>query len=455
MREELIRIVADRTDLSPSLVSGWLAAGAPPAPARSSAPGSAGAPAAPGPPRALALDAAARSERDFLAQCLALPGRRPRGARRDRRRDGVHVEPRAPRGRCTCATTSTRRATSLPEGDEELAALIAELAVRARARTRRPARPWRPRPSSSSSPTSTASSPPPARRAPATWPSSPAAARSSSARSTPRSTGPWRSPCPSATRTSVRIMDKESGSRTSWRQAGRSSRSPGRPASTRAPSRTGSGSTGWSRCTREKHRPRGGLIAGAVGAACRSGPARSVRSLSELGVSTGIGTALAGEVRTADGQGRPTEARIECHGVPTRWRRHVGLPAPRLDHGFAPAATRVDGGVSSAGWTTWMAVAGTDEGTAGDRGRRLVPALRLRPFLARRCSSITSTRPRRSSTCRRPASGARSQPRARRLPEVRPALCQLPCGGRGRSSLPSPAPVRWLPSGVAHWFGPG
>ena len=72
MREELIGLVADRTELAPALVASWLAQG----PARSAQTGASdgnGAsqrrPAMPQP----ALDAAGRAERAFLAQCLASP----------------------------------------------------------------------------------------------------------------------------------------------------------------------------------------------------------------------------------------------------------------------------------------------------------------------------------------------------------------------------------------------
>ena len=76
LREELVALVADRTDLGPAMVASWLAQGAGrPAAARGGAPPSGPAPerppgAAP-PPRS--LDAAARAERDFLVQCVAVP----------------------------------------------------------------------------------------------------------------------------------------------------------------------------------------------------------------------------------------------------------------------------------------------------------------------------------------------------------------------------------------------
>jgi DNA primase len=128
MREELLKLVAERTDLAPSLVSGWLASG----PGRQASPaGAASGPAVTaGPPRALALDAAARSERDFLAQCLALPaaGRAALAA--------VDVETAFTSNLARRAALHLREHLDAPgerlaEGDDELAALIAELAVRA------------------------------------------------------------------------------------------------------------------------------------------------------------------------------------------------------------------------------------------------------------------------------------------------------------------------------------
>jgi DNA primase len=76
LREELVGLVADRTDLAPAMVGSWLAqdAGRPAAarggPAPSGAAPERPAAAAP-PPRS--LDAAARAERDYLVQCVAVP----------------------------------------------------------------------------------------------------------------------------------------------------------------------------------------------------------------------------------------------------------------------------------------------------------------------------------------------------------------------------------------------
>ena len=129
MREELVALVADRTQLAPTLVASWLAASA----ARSPRPSRSGEPATsqPSPTRVPApLDAVARAERAFLVQCLAAPT-----AGRDAL---VALD-------LDEAFTSdlTRRAAEhlrdhiedpmreIAPDDEELAGLVAQLAVRA------------------------------------------------------------------------------------------------------------------------------------------------------------------------------------------------------------------------------------------------------------------------------------------------------------------------------------
>ncbi len=125
MREELVALVADRTDLAPALVSSWLAQGASagdaPVP-RAAAP--------PAPPRSAPgrRDAAGRAEISFLAQCMATPsvGREVL--------DGIDID-------AMFASELARRAAGLvrarlagepsdpPADDEELTALWARLAV--------------------------------------------------------------------------------------------------------------------------------------------------------------------------------------------------------------------------------------------------------------------------------------------------------------------------------------
>jgi DNA primase len=141
MREELVRLVADRTNIAPSLVSDWLAgartgAEAPGAPRGG---GETGTDETPFAPRTrVALDAATRRERAFLAQCIALPSAGAEALAAtdvDRaftsdlhRRAAAHVREHL-----------ASPASDLPDGDDELAALIAELTVRARTQEGSPA----------------------------------------------------------------------------------------------------------------------------------------------------------------------------------------------------------------------------------------------------------------------------------------------------------------------------
>jgi DNA primase len=127
MREELIGLVADRTELAPALVASWLAQG--PAPSR--APGATGGNGASQRPPAMAqpaLDAAGRAERRLLAQCLAAPAA-GRQALDDMdiateftsdltRRAAAHIQ-----GQLAGA------GTALPQDDDELATLLAALTV--------------------------------------------------------------------------------------------------------------------------------------------------------------------------------------------------------------------------------------------------------------------------------------------------------------------------------------
>jgi DNA primase len=125
MREELIGLVADRTELAPALVASWLAEGS----RGPAAGGGNGAPRPAAAPHPASLDASGRSERSFLAQCLAAPavGREALGALDVQtaftsdltRRAAVHVRERLSGG-----------SAELPTGDDELAALVAEVVVR-------------------------------------------------------------------------------------------------------------------------------------------------------------------------------------------------------------------------------------------------------------------------------------------------------------------------------------
>src|SRR4051794_36935864 len=76
LREELVALVADRTNLSPAMVASWLARDdgaerAAPGGGAAAGSGSSARAAPSGAPRS--LDASARAERDFLVQCIAAP----------------------------------------------------------------------------------------------------------------------------------------------------------------------------------------------------------------------------------------------------------------------------------------------------------------------------------------------------------------------------------------------
>jgi len=126
MREELLRLAADRLDLAPTLVSSWLAS-APAAPAHRAPEGNGG-----GRPeqRPRALDRGARTERTFLALCIALPeaGREALA--------GISVDDHFTSDLLRRAALHLRDhlvapTEGLSDDDHELSALIAGLAVRA------------------------------------------------------------------------------------------------------------------------------------------------------------------------------------------------------------------------------------------------------------------------------------------------------------------------------------
>jgi len=149
LREELIALVADRTDLSPAMVASWLAAGAARgrggagagAGAGASGFGSGGGPAVAGPGVAPAgrsaapapfasLDAAARAERAFLAQCLAVPAAgAPALAGLDL--DAAFTSELTRRAARHLRDRLDAPANGIAPDDTELAALVAELSVRA------------------------------------------------------------------------------------------------------------------------------------------------------------------------------------------------------------------------------------------------------------------------------------------------------------------------------------
>ncbi|MGZ6697080.1 MAG: DNA primase [Solirubrobacteraceae bacterium] len=129
MREELVALVADRTDLAPSLVSSWLAQGPVAAPARSRPAAPAAEPAVAAPPvRARQLDGAGRSERTFLAQCLAVPGP-GRAALAGMDVDATFSSDLTRRAARHVLARLTGEATSPPLDDEELSDLVAQIVV--------------------------------------------------------------------------------------------------------------------------------------------------------------------------------------------------------------------------------------------------------------------------------------------------------------------------------------
>ena len=134
LRDELMALAADRLDVVPDKLAEWLTqparGGAPAAPGRRAPEPERAVPTAPpaSPPRTI-VSPAARVERSFLVQCLALPqeGRAVLG--------GLDVDQ-------AFLTPANRRAAVLlrdhlggalhaPEDDEELARVLAELQVRA------------------------------------------------------------------------------------------------------------------------------------------------------------------------------------------------------------------------------------------------------------------------------------------------------------------------------------
>ncbi len=131
MRQELQHIVADRLDLSESLVAELLSGGAGPAArdrdAGRAAPPSSAAPAA-SPPQALA-SRAERIERTFLALCIALPG--PGHEALESVTPEHFSSPLLARAADHLRVHVAAPEEGLPAGERELATLMTELAVRA------------------------------------------------------------------------------------------------------------------------------------------------------------------------------------------------------------------------------------------------------------------------------------------------------------------------------------
>jgi DNA primase len=127
MREELIGLVADRTELAPALVASWLAQGPRPA-AEAGSTGANGASQRPPAPPQPVLDAAGRAERSFLAQCLASPVA-GRAALAEMDLEAEFSSDLMRRAAAHLLAQLAGGGTALPEGDDELATLIAALTV--------------------------------------------------------------------------------------------------------------------------------------------------------------------------------------------------------------------------------------------------------------------------------------------------------------------------------------
>ena len=127
MREELIGLVADRTELAPALVASWLAQGARPATGGEGTGGNGASQRPPALPQP-ALDAAGRAERSFLAQCLASPAA-GRAALADMDLDAEFSSDLTRRAAAHVLAQLSGGGAALPEDDDELARLIAALTV--------------------------------------------------------------------------------------------------------------------------------------------------------------------------------------------------------------------------------------------------------------------------------------------------------------------------------------
>ena len=130
MREELVALVADRTDLAPTLVASWLAreAAAAPPPQRAVPPAPAPSVGNGGGVRPPRLDGAGRSERTFLAQCLASPSA-GRTALEELDVDLTFSADLTRRAARHVLARLKGEATDPPAEDEELAALVAQIVV--------------------------------------------------------------------------------------------------------------------------------------------------------------------------------------------------------------------------------------------------------------------------------------------------------------------------------------
>ena len=132
LRDELVRRVAGRLDLSDQLAASLLGEGGPPARAPvAPGPGSASAPAGP-PVATLVLDRRERGERTFLALCIAFPREGAEAlARLDPEQHLTGDLSRRAAAHLAVAAHLERPLDDLPQDDPELATLVSELDSRA------------------------------------------------------------------------------------------------------------------------------------------------------------------------------------------------------------------------------------------------------------------------------------------------------------------------------------
>jgi DNA primase len=127
LRDDVVRLVSQRLDMTPELVNATLAGGSNPVRDRDRA---TSAPRAPVNGARAALDRREQTERAFLAYCLALPDEgEPRLAAADL--DELFSAPDTRRAAAYLRGRLRSPAGELPAGDEALARLVAELVIRA------------------------------------------------------------------------------------------------------------------------------------------------------------------------------------------------------------------------------------------------------------------------------------------------------------------------------------
>ncbi len=127
-REELVRQVADRLDLEPAMVMGRVVAAQPPSGGSAPAPrrgGDGGSPPQRA-PRTAELTSRERRERALLAMCIALPSE---GREYLARLGDDHLSPLGARAAAWLREHPEDPASNLPQDDDELAGLVAELVM--------------------------------------------------------------------------------------------------------------------------------------------------------------------------------------------------------------------------------------------------------------------------------------------------------------------------------------